>query len=92
MKDEIIKKILLNGYNDKILYPFNNILDTAGYEALSSILEEFGGTSLYIPTKRTVFNICIKQQVKKEFNGNNYRELAKKYEFSERSIRNIINK
>lgn len=60
----------------------NNIANNIAIE----IELEWGGQQAYIQ-KQSDFK---KTQIYKEFTGMNYRELGRKYHFTERTIRNII--
>ena len=91
MNNRLVKEIVSN-YKSEVMYPFNEVMSLIGFEALCVIIEEFGGNTIYIPTKRRVFSNCFEQQIIKEFNGKNYKALSKKYEVNERTIRNLINK
>ena len=79
----------INKNLDKIPSQFRYIVDIIGIEPLLVLCEKFGGSALYIPTLKRLFAECIAEQIKYEFNGCNYRELAVKYGFCERTIRNI---
>ena len=90
--NKIFLQDLVKNHSEQIKYPFDNILNIIGFNALCSLIEEFGGSSIYNPTTKSLFRNCIAAQIKKEFNGGNYRELAVKYGLCERTIRNITNR
>ncbi len=87
--NDLILKNAVNKYSSEILPPFDSIIDIIGFNSLCTLSEKFGGSAIYIPTKKRLFGNCIAKQIKNEFNGCNYRELAIKYNFCERTIRNI---
>jgi len=91
MNNLFLKEIVGNSYND-IMPPFDSIINIIGFNSLCVLTEQFGGSSIYIPTKKRLFANCIARQIKKEFNGGNYRQLAIKYNLCERTIRNITRK
>lgn len=90
--DKLFLQDLAKNYSHEIKPPFDNLLDKIGFNALYALIEDFGGSSIYIPNKKSLFRNCIAIQINKEFNGGNYRELALKYGLCERTIRNITNK
>jgi Mor family transcriptional regulator len=73
-----------------ILQPYDIILRTSGFDALSTVCECLGGTTVYIPKLQTVLKRCLEQEARSEFTGFNYTELAHKYGFSERQLRKIV--
>lgn len=66
---------------------FDSIIDDIVFELIASIEEEYGGQFVYVrlnsPTR--------KLRIYKDFTGDNYRELSKKYKISLNQIRKIIN-
>ena len=89
MDNQLAKEVVLK-YPDKVLEPFDGLFEAMGYEAVCTLCDLFGGSTLYIPTKRRVFSKCFSEEIKREFNGANVRELSKKYGFCDRSIRYIL--
>ena len=89
MDNEQMKQ-LVEMHSDQISPPFDVLLKLVGYDALCDLSNTYEGTSIYIPTKKRIFNKCVKKQVIKEFDGGNYKALAEKYGYCERSIRNIL--
>ncbi len=62
-----------------------------GINNYKKLIEKYGGLAIYIP-KSDGFEMAYRNiQIRDEFNGFNYRELAKKYELSEVRIRCIVN-
>ncbi|MDR2618110.1 MAG: hypothetical protein LBC62_04485 [Treponema sp.] len=70
---------------------FAELVDIVGKEAAGRLVDYYSGSSIYIPK-----NIIIEQKHRKmrgEFkDGATYRELAARYEYSERYTRTIIHK
>jgi Mor family transcriptional regulator len=70
---------------------FAELVDIVGKEAANRLVDFYSGSSIYIPK-----NIIIEQKhrkIREEFRrGVVYRELAVRYEYSERYIRTIIHK
>lgn len=69
---------------------YRDIAEEIGVENFIKIVKKFGGTSLYIPKLKTVYNDIIRRLVLKEYNGHNKKKLAVKYDVSERTIQTII--
>ena len=89
MKNDLIKGAVLK-HKEDILYPYGEILNLDGYDAICKFSHEFGGTSVYIPYLRTIFKQCLEKEIITQYNGRNIRELSKNYNFSERHIYNLI--
>lgn len=70
--------------------PFDAFYAAHGFDATYGILEHFSGMSVYVPGARVVFFNCILADARREFNGGNYRELARKYGYSERAFRRFL--
>ena len=86
----VLEKLALE-FKDDILQPFDYLIDVIGFVGVYELSVAFGGSALYVPTTKRLFGVCIANQVIKEFDGGNYKILAKKYELCERTIRNIVN-
>ncbi|MDE5771349.1 MAG: transcriptional regulator [Ruminococcus sp.] len=66
------------------------LAETVGLEVYKILIENFGGCQLYIPKWETVFKEVRNKEIRKNFNGFNYRELAKKYNLSEKTVHKIV--
>lgn len=75
---------------DLLPYPFSELIEEIGYEAICFLSRNFGGTLLYIPKPRALFKQVMDQQILSEFWGGNYGELAAKYGLCTKTIRNIV--
>lgn len=65
------------------------IIEAIGLEAFKKLVILNNGISLYIPKVESV-EICLRnKKILSEFDGKNYRELAKKYGLTETWIRKI---
>ena len=67
------------------------LVDIMGIEAFIQLIKQYGGSSLYIPNENSILKPIRNRLIKKHFNGNNYKELAKEFKISEMQVRNIIN-
>ena len=68
-----------------------DLVDTIGIEAFKKLIENYGGSSLYIPNENSILKPIRNRLIKKHFNGNNYKKLEKEFKISEMQVRNIIN-
>lgn len=75
---------------DLLPCPLRQYGKAIGLDNLLNLAEAAGGKKIYIPKKDNILKYFFIQQVKKEYNGRNVAELAKKYGLSERSIYNYI--
>jgi len=68
---------------------YRDIAELVGKENAKLLFEEYRGQQITFPvefySKEFIYN-CIKA----EFDGTNIRELARKYNYSERSVRRIL--
>ena len=61
-----------------------------GIEVFYKLCEYYGGTRLYIPKQESISRHLRDAEIKKLFNGSNYKELARQYKLTENYIRKII--
>ena len=61
-----------------------------GVENAIELAKHLGGESIYIPKINCVLRRAMYRTVKEEFDGANYRELARKYGYTVRWIREIV--
>lgn len=66
------------------------LAECIGIEKYHLLLLHYGGGSIYIPMARTAIRKGLCEDVRKNFNGRNYNELAKEWDVSAQTIRNII--
>ena len=76
----------------EIMQPFDALLEMAGFDTMFEFAEQLDGVQIYVPSVRTIFAKCLELEVRKEFNGGNYAELAKKYGYTNRHIRRMFEK
>ena len=66
------------------------LAETVGLEAYRKLVANYGGMCIYIYKSETVLRELRNAEICNEFNGFNYRELAKKYNLSEKTVREIV--
>ena len=89
MNERIIRQVAMQ-YPDLILPPYDAIMDMDGFDAVCAFSRTFSGTSVYVPSLRTIFGKCIEKSIIEQYNGTNVREMVQKYGYSERHVRDIL--
>ena len=75
--------------NENLNGIYRDIADSVGMECAKMIFEEYRGQQVTFPVE--FFNKqFIYDSIVAEFNGNNLKALAVKYDYSERTIRRIL--
>lgn len=83
---EIEKDISINDIPET----YSDIAHVIGIKSLLALAGEYGGLSLYLPTKKELLKRYIYRKIKAEYNGENKRFLSRKYNVSESTIYRII--
>lgn len=68
------------------------IAEVIGIEAYRKLVEYYGGSKIYIEKSDTVIRPDRNNEIRKKFNGGNYKQLAREYGLSELTIRRIVDK
>lgn len=66
------------------------LYELVGLERFLKIIDTAGGDFLYFPKRSTLERDLRRQAILREFDGSNYRQLARKYGISERHVRSIL--
>lgn len=66
------------------------LAECIGLEAYKNLLRNYAGSYIYVCKPDTITANVRDEQIRKEFNGYNYLDLAKKFNLSEISIRRIV--
>lgn len=66
------------------------LAESIGIKAYKKLVEDYGGSHIYVCKADTVLRELRNIKIYSQFNGFNYRELAKKYNLSPKTIREII--
>lgn len=66
-----------------------DLAELIGIEAYRKLVKNYGGGFIYICKADTVMKISRNNEICQRFNGYNYKELAKLYNLSEKTIREI---
>lgn len=70
--------------------PIDYIVELIGEENALKLAKEFSGQQIYFPKYESVTRPLTYRKIREEFNGFNFKYLAKKYGFSEMGIRKIV--
>lgn len=68
---------------------WRQIAEAIGVEALYKLAQEVGGATIYVPKPESLVRPVRDAKIKEEFNGYNHLALAKKYDVTERWVRQI---
>ena len=77
-------------YHDSILPPFGTMIHLGGFEVVYSLINNFGGSDFYVPTKKNVFGSCLEKDLLANFDGKNTKQLAERYGFTLRHVQRLI--
>ena len=66
------------------------LAELVGLCGFIQLIETYGGTLIYIPKLDNITRNSRNEEIRNNFNGYNYRELARKYDLTEVSIRCIV--
>lgn len=66
------------------------LLDLVGPEIYAKLVEVYGGMSIYVLKKDSFVRTARNEEIRRKFDGSNYRRLAIEYNLSEVTIRQIV--
>ena len=69
---------------------WQTLAESIGVVNVIKLCKVFGGTSLYVPKLDSIVAPAKRRVISKEFTGSNHKELAKRFELSERSVYDIV--
>ena len=68
------------------------LAEIVGLQAYRTLVKNYGGMHIYICKTDALLREFRNNEIYDSFNGANYRELAKKYNLSEKTVREIVAK
>lgn len=68
---------------------YKDIADAIGTENFYKLTEVVGGATVYIPKPESIVRPVRDARIKEEFNGYNHLELARRYNVTERWVRQL---
>ena len=86
---ELLRRAALN-HPHEIMQPYDILVGLDGFDAICALSEQVGGFTVYIPSARTIFSKCLEHEARKEYNGRNIAELARRYGCTERHMRRVV--
>lgn len=69
---------------------YKNIAEQVGIKNFIKLIKEVGGINYYVPKIDTFLKGVRNKKIKQDYNGYNLKELSKKYNLTQRQIRNIV--
>jgi Mor family transcriptional regulator len=75
---------------DDLEPPYDELANEVGLEVAKQIAKLYQGQQIYFPKLERKCDPLLKKTIKEEFDGYNFKELAVKYDYSERWIRKIV--
>lgn len=83
---ELAKQLTINMLPDVC----KEIAEIVGIEATFEICDALGGTPIYLPKSESLLSPILRETVRKEYNGYNRVQLARKYGVSLRTVEIIV--
>lgn len=68
------------------------IVEVIGFEGYMKLVRLVNGDSIYIPKYSELLKPCIDAEIRENFDGYNYKELAEKYNLTVKTIYNKVPK
>lgn len=66
------------------------LIDTVGADCFMELVRVYGGSCVYIPKNDNIMRSIRNRNIRNDFNGHNFKELAIKYGLTVARIRGII--
>jgi hypothetical protein len=84
------QQIKFNRNSDNLVSEYPELVSAVGKEKALKVINTLGNMRVYFPTLKKSASDKIKKLIVAEFNGYNYRQLSRKYGYTERYIRQIL--
>lgn len=68
---------------------YREIAEAIGIENFVKLTQLVGGSTIYLPKPESVVRPARDAKIREEFNGYNHKELAKRYDVTERWVRQL---
>jgi len=90
MNERQIKEVAMR-HQDCIQPPYDAMMDMDGFGVICTFARTFGGSTVYIPSLRSIFGPCLDKDMLEMYSkGVTVRELVKTYGYSETHVRNLV--
>ena len=67
-----------------------DLVDMFGIDLVMELVDYCGGSCIYLPSKSGVLKNARNRVIKDEFDGGNYKELARRFGISDMQVRKIL--
>lgn len=67
-----------------------DIIEIIGLDPFLQLVQAYGGMQLYIPKEESLQRNARDEEIRANFTGHNFTELAKRYKLTERYVREIV--
>lgn len=75
---------------DELPEPYRDISKMIGLRNTLKLADKYQGTAIYLPKLDALVRRARDERIRAEFNGGNYRALARKYGLTETWVRQVI--
>lgn len=87
MRNELLKELKLEDLSGSA----RELAEAIGMEGFVRLVDTYGGMSnLYVPVAEQLVRPVRDEMIRREYNGRNVCELARKWDLTDRSIREIV--
>ena len=86
MSEEWLDEVAIEDIPEK----YREVVEITGVRAAAALSRLIGGTYYYFPKADKLLANIRNKKIREEFNGSNHKDLARKYDLSETSIRRLI--
>lgn len=83
-----MKEIYMDSLNEEMIF----IIENVGMDNFLKLCHQFQGESIYFPKMKSQELTDRNKKIKSEFNGKNTKNLALRYNISERQIKRIVSR
>lgn len=90
MKEELLNELVSETRMEDIAERYQEIVKIVGIANFVKLSNYARGDEIYFPKVESVVSPARNRRIKKEFNGSNDKELAKKYNLTLKQIWNIL--
>ena len=87
MRNDLLKELKLEDLSGSA----RELAEAIGMDGFIRLVDTYGGTSnLYVPVAEQLVRPVRDELIRREYNGRNVYELARKWDLTDRSIREIV--
>ena len=90
MNEKIIQALIDDIKLDELPPKHRELVELIGLNNVITLSQYFQSTEMYIPNTNNILRSARNRSIRKEFTGDNYRELSRKYDLSDKQIKTIL--